>query len=137
MRKAECAKFSGVFPFQAPTYDPLPQEHPHLFISKLHLLPDNTQPERACKGSSISGYIPFIKERTGQKHCVLSSLTSTFLISKTVKQIHCKTRYRMGFPDTRVQLYPPEQTKAPNDSQNSWLYLSSNISNLCDLRKKK
>lgn len=38
----------------------------------------------------------------------------------------------MGFPDTQVQLYPPEQTNAPNDSQNSWLYLSSSISNLRD-----
>lgn len=98
------------FPFQPPVSEPLLQAHPHLFISKLHSLPENTQPGRASKGSSISDHIPFIKQRTGQKCYILSSLTSTFLVSKAVKPVNDKTRYRTRFPDRFSSTHPNRLT---------------------------
>lgn len=98
----------------------------------------NTQPGRACKSSSISDYIPFTKQRTGQKCYFLSSLTSTFLVSKEVKLVSDKTRYRMQFPDTWVQLHPPEQTNTPMTTRIvGFTEVLVFQTNLCDFGKKQ
>lgn len=114
--------FQVFFP-PKPPFLTLFHKNTHMFISKLYLLPENPQPGRPCTGS------------INTSHDILSSLTSISLISKAVKLIHYKSRYRMWFPDIQVQLYPHQQTKAPNVIQNSWIWWSPNITGIRPLSR--